>query len=221
MILELTNGLKILNSYEKKNLGDKKCSCCGGHFIYEDSIEHLKDIKEIDKENAIKRMCDYVNTLCLVCGEKVRIRQDNNESNIKENNEMENEEDNKEKKKEIYKEIKHFKRVKIRRETDQRKGINYLDIEHVICINCYEKMKNNSIFNEQIDSENGTNKKRGKKKNKNNSNSWEDEDKKNNNKYYVNYDEEECFCFICNKKHYLIDKNIKSGGCCTSGCNIN
>ena len=221
MILELTDGLKILNSFEKRKL-NKKCTSCGGHFIYENSIEHLKDIKEIDKENAIKRMCDYVNTLCLVCGEKVRKKQDINEPNSKDNNEMENEEDNnKEKKKEIFKEIKNYKRLKIRRETDQRKGIDYLDIEHVICINCYEKMKSNNFLNEEINSENSSNKKKGKKKKNNNSTSSDDEDKRKNNKYYVNFDEEECFCFICNKKHYLIDKNIKNGGCCTSGCYIN
>ena len=222
MILELTNGLKILNSYEKKNLGEKNCSSCGGHFIYEDSIEHLKDIKEKDKENAIKRMCDYVNTICLVCGDKVRKKQEINDSNSKNNNKEQIEDDNnKEKNNEIYRDIKNYKKIKIRRENERRKGIDYLDIDHVICINCYEKMKSNYFDDENIiETENDSPKKKRKKTNHNNSISSNNEDKSKKNKYYINFDEGECFCFICNKRHYLIDKNIKSGGCCTSGCNI-
>ena len=222
MILELTNGLKILNSYEKKNLGEKNCSSCGGHFIYEDSIEHLKDIKEKDKENAIKRMCDYVNTICLVCGDKVRKKQEINDSILKNNNKEQTEDDNnKEKNNEIYRDIKNYKKIKIRRENERRKGIDYLDIDHVICINCYEKMKSNYFDDENIiETENDSPKKKRKKTNHNNSISSNNEDKSKKNKYYINFDEGECFCFICNKRHYLIDKNIKSGGCCTSGCNI-
>ena len=201
IILKMTKGLKILNSYEKKNLKNNKCSSCGGNFIYEDAIEHLKDIKEKDNQNAIKRMENYVNTLCLICGEKVRENPEINESKISntydrdkdKDNIKENKKNKKSEKEIIYKEIKNYKKLKIRKEDDRGKGIDYLDIDHVICINCYEKIKSNdktSVIS------------------------------KESNKYYSDLDDGECFCFICNKKHFLIDKKMKEGGCLTAGCKI-
>ena len=211
IILKITKGLKILNSYEKKNLGNITCSICSGNFSFEDAIEHLKDIKEKDKDNAIKRMNEYVNTLCLVCGEKVRQFKENsinNNCSIKENNEENN---SKNKTKEIFKEIKNYKKLKIRKENDKGKGIDYSDNEHVICINCYEKIKYNS-YSKNDDSLDNSNIKGSQNKNNNIKNI------NMKNKYYADFDEGECFCYICNKRHFLIDKKTKDGGCFTSGC---
>ena len=72
MIIQTTKGKKILNVYEKNNLYKMSCPICGLLFSYDDAIEHLKEIKQSDKDNAIKRMMEYASTLCLICGEKVR-----------------------------------------------------------------------------------------------------------------------------------------------------
>ena len=159
-------------------------------------------------------MVEYVNTLCMLCGDKIRKKKEINESNLK-SKKKENEEDentNEDIKKENYKSIKNFKRIRLKKENEKGKGIDYLDIDHFICINCYEKTKMNNFSGEKNY--------KNKKKNNNNSFSFDDESKNMNNKYYINYDEGECFCFICNKKHYLSDKIIRNGGCCTTGCNM-
>ena len=236
MIFNMTNGLKILNSYEKRNLANVKCSTCGNNFSYEDAIEHLKDIKEKDNQNAINRMSNYISTLCLICGDLVR-EKDNKikESYLSEEEKDEGEEEEtiNNKKKDNYKTIKNYKKIRVRKENEIGKGINYLDIEHVICFNCYENSKANifSHSSSSLSEISETNNKGGKKeknniknlkkeKSKKNTNLYDKKDKTTKDKYYIDFEEGECFCFICNKKHYLIDKRIKNGGCCTSGCNI-
>ena len=213
MILEITGGLKILNSFEKRNLGKTSCTSCGGDLSYEDALEHLKDIKEKDRKNAINRMKNYINTKCLICGNDVR-KNENMDDYVRDNSE-ETEEENNTIQKNKYIEIKKYKKIKIRKENDKRKGIDYLDIEHVICYDCYEKniMHSNITFSK----ENGNN---NKGEDDISSSDYED-NKYKRGEYYIDYEEGECFCFICNKKHYLIDKSVRNGGCCSSGCNIN
>ena len=222
MILNITNGLKILNAFEKKNLGSIICSSCGNNFSYEDAIDHLKDIKEKDKQNAINRMSNFIKTKCLVCGDLVRQSDNINQYNSNIHNEKEEgEEKDKNKKKENFKSIKNYKIIRIRKENEKGKGIDYMDIDHVICNNCYEKNKSNIFLNTNADiSETSENKNKEEKKGKNSKNSQKKNEKKKN-KYFVDFEEGECFCFICNKKHYFIDKDIKNGGCCSSGCIIN
>ena len=224
MILKVTKGLKILNAYEKKDLEKIKCSYCKMNFSYEDAIDNLKDIKEIDRENAIKRMNNYVNTLCLVCGDKIRQMIENNSndnnSNVDSNNKKKNdEEENKYKNTGMYKDIKNYKRLKIRKENEKQKGIDYLDDDHFICINCYDKYKNLN----KVSDNSSLNSKKNKdmKTTKNNSHNPDIENKIKNNKYYVDFDDGECFCYICNKKHYFIDRKANDEGCFSSGCNIN
>ena len=240
MILHVTNGLKILNSYEKRNLVNVTCSSCGNHFSYDDAIEHLKDIKEKDKQNAINRMSNYVNTLCLICGDLVRQKDKIKESYLSETEKEDVEEEEEtitNKNKDNYKTIKNYKKIRVRKENEIGKGINYLDIEHVICINCYENSKantfshTNTISSEMSEISNKGGKK-DKKSNKNDKKEKKDKNKKDMNlndkkdknnfkdKYYIDFEEGECFCFICNKKHFLIDKKLKNGACCTSGCII-
>ena len=235
MILNMTSGLKILNSYEKRNLANVKCSTCGNNFSYEDAIEHLKDIKEKDNQNAINRMSNYINTLCLICGDLVREKDKIKESYLSEEEKDEGEEEEtiQNKNKDNYKTIKNYKKIRVRKENEIGKGINYLDIEHVICFNCYENSKANifSHSSSSLSEISETNNKEGKKeknniknlkkeKSKKNMNLYDKKDKTTKDKYYIDFEEGECFCFICNKKHYLIDKRIKNGGCCTSGCII-
>ena len=217
MILDITGGLKILNSYEKRNLQKTLCTSCGGDFSYEDALEHLKDIKEKDRKNAINRMKNYISTKCLICGTEVR-KNENTDEFLRDNFD-ETEEDNNNNQKNKYIELKKYRKIKIRKENDKRKGIDYLDIEHVICYECYEK----NMINSNISYSKGSVNNNGKRdKEESNSGSSDDEDNKfKRGEYYVDFEEGECFCLICSKKHYLIDKSVRNGGCCSSGCIIN
>ena len=230
MILKLTNGLKILNSFEKKNLEKTFCSSCKGIFSYEDAIDHLKDIKDIDREKAIKRMNNYVSTLCLVCGDNLRENRNFNLNNMDTSNENITEDDNNNNisnKTEKYKMLKNFKKIKIRKENDRSKGIDYVDIDHIICINCFGKGRVNFPYDENKKVSNKKKDKNEKIKNKQNKEdiiNIEDfqeysRDKNKKEKYYIDFEEGECFCFICEKKHFL-SENIKIGGCCSNGCEI-
>ena len=198
MIIQITEGKKILNIYEKKNLYKMPCSICGFNFSYEDAIDHLKDIKQSDKNNAIKRMAEYANTLCLVCGEKVREKNDNlsnSDSNIEKN------EEDKTKEKEKYTEIKKYKVIKLKREGDKNKGIDYIDTEHVICFDCFEYNKISNV--DDI------------------SNSSDEDQDDSSKKYFINYAKGFCFCRLCDKRHILLDKNSKEAACCrTSLCSL-
>ena len=61
-------------------------------------------------------------------------------------------------------------------------------------MDCFEKNKTNNILNTSSD-----------------------EDEENSkNKYYINFKEGACFCCLCNKKHFLLDKIQKDGNCCKS-----
>ena len=217
MILDITGGLKILNSYEKRNLQKTLCTSCGGDFSYEDALEHLKDIKEKDRKNAINRMKNYISTKCLICGTEVR-KNENTDEFLRDNSD-ETEEDNNNNQKNKYIELKKYRKIKIRKENDKRKGIDYLDIEHVICYECYEK----NMINSNISYSKGSVNNNGKRdKEESNSGSSDDEDNKfKRGEYYVDFEEGECFCLICSKKHFLIDKSVRNGGCCSSGCIIN
>ena len=80
-------------------------------------------------------------------------------------------------------------------------------------------MKN--LYKNNDDSNLSQKKNKDNKINKYNFDTPDGESKINNYKYYADFDEGECFCYICNKKHYFIDRKAKDGGCLTSGCNIN
>ena len=195
IIIKITDGKKILNIYEKNILNKMKCSICGYSFSYEDAIDHLKDIKQSDKNNAIKRMGEYASTLCLICAEKVREKNDN--VSISNNNEEKNEE---EKEKEKYNEIKKYKIIKLKKEGERNKGIDYIDCEHVICFECFEKNKVNNILHV--------------------SNSSDDEQDESI-KYFIDVTNGTCFCRLCNKKHFLLDKSSKDSACCkTALCSL-
>ena len=189
MIIQTTNGKKILNIYEKNNFGKMSCSECGGSFSYENVLDHLKDIKESDKEKAIGRMEEYAKTLCLICGEKVR------EKKSEENNNIINEDEEEDEEIEKYTELKKFKKILLKRESERNKGIDYIDTEHVICLDCDEKNKRNKILENT---------------------SSDDDESYIEKKYSINYTEGTCFCRICNKKHNLLEKTVKNGGCCTT-----
>ena len=200
MIIQTTKGKKILNVYEKNNLYKMSCPICGLLFSYDDAIEHLKEIKQSDKDNAIKRMMEYASTLCLICGEKVRKKNINNNNLKNDTDDMYDGDDKeKEKEKEKYKEIKKYKIIKIKKEGEKNKGIDYIDIEHVICFDCFEKNKISNVVDISSDYDEDT----------------------PNKKYFINFSEGNCFCRICYKKHILLDKNSKDAACCTTSlCTI-
>ena len=85
----------------------------------------------------------------------------------------------------------------------KKKGIDYLDNVHFICISCYERSKGLNKDND--------NSSLNQKKNINN--------KKHN--YYADFEDGICFCYICNKKHYFTDRKANDGGCLSAGCTIN
>ena len=194
LIIQITQGKKILNKYEKLNLDKIQCPICNGNFSYEDAIEHLKDIKESDKDNAIERMREYASTLCLICGEKVREkRDDTNQDDLLENNNINKKND------EVYgkyTEIQKYKIVNLKREGERNKGIDYIDTEHVICINCFEKNKIKKILDDS---------------------SYSDNDEDNSEKkFFINLEKGICFCRLCYKKHTLLEKTVKGAACCTT-----
>ena len=197
LIMQITQGKKILNKYEKLNLDKIQCPICSGNFSYEDAIEHLKDIKESDKDNAIERMSEYACTLCLICGEKVREKKDgqnqdelldkNNKNNINKKNDEDNDK---------YTEIIKYKIINLKREGERNKGIDYIDTEHVICINCFEKSKIKKILDDSSVSDN--------------------DDDNSERKFFINFEKGVCFCRLCYKKHTLSEKTVKNAACCTT-----
>ena len=111
ILIKFTNGNIILNSYEKVNMKKLNCSC-GAKFDYDDIINHYKNIENADKKDAKERLINYINSYCFICGVKV-----------KKQNEI----------------IKDNRKIRIKKQNDEGNGLNYLDIEHVACIECFDK----------------------------------------------------------------------------------
>ena len=223
-----TNNLKILNKYEKKTFSKQFCQC-GNLFDIDDATNYRKDIKNIDINNAKKRMEIYIKTLCMICLKRLKEYNENNDNNINNNNndnddnnndnndnikinnieiennedKKENEEEKKEKNKNKNKNIKEKNEtsklyvIKLKKENASGKGLNYSDIDHLMCIDCYYKMKKI-----EMDSENNL----------------IEQDNDNNNKKEKN---KKINCNICCKSHYIdSDSNEKNNRGCCNNCYI-
>ncbi len=214
----VTNNLKILNKYEKKTFSRKFCQC-GNIFDFDDAINYRKDITNIDINNAKERMEIYIKTLCMKCLKTLnKYNYDNNNNNNdinnvetqsnenKKENEEENNQNNNNKKennknnkneKDKFKQIERQQVIKLKKENASGKGLNYSDIDHLMCIDCYYKMKKI-----EMDSENNL----------------IEQDNDNNNKKEKN---KKINCNICCKSHYIdSDSNEKNNRGCCNNCYI-
>ena len=204
----VTNNLKILNKYEKKTFSRKFCQC-GNIFDFDDAINYRKDITNDDINNAKERMEIYIKTLCMKCLKTLnKFNNSNNNKNnnnnnninnietqsneeIKDNNKNNNKNNNN---KDKLIQIERQQVIKIKKENASGKGLNYSDIAHVMCIDCYYKRKKKEMDSEDklIQSDNDLRNKKEK-------------DKKIN-------------CSICCKTHYIdfnsLEKNER--GCCNA-----
>ena len=108
---EYTSGYIILNPYEKAHIAKIDCFC-GAEFDYDDIISHYKNIIDDDKNNAEERLLNYINSVCFICGEAVK------EDNV---------------------DIKENKTMRFKKQNNKEKGLNYSDLEHVVCGGCFDK----------------------------------------------------------------------------------
>ncbi len=189
-------GLGYFNPYKKTghqkkfSESEESRSSGGDNFDKNIKIQPMKqENEEKEKENdKIKKHQSKKN---------VAVNEDIHEEKTKEKNEEKNEE---EKEKEKYNEIKKYKIIKLKKEGERNKGIDYIDCEHVICFECFEKNKVNNILHV--------------------SNSSDDEQDESN-KYFIDVTNGTCFCRLCNKKHFLLDKSSKDSACCkTALCSL-
>ena len=207
----VTNNLKILNKYEKKTFSRKFCQC-GNIFDFDDAINYRKDITDIDINNAKERLEIYIKTLCMKCLKTLnKFNNSNNNKNnnnnnninnietqsneeIKDNNKNNNKNNNN---KDKLIQIERQQVIKLKKENASGKGLNYSDIDHLMCIDCYYKMKKI-----EMDSENNL----------------IEQDNDNNNKKEKN---KKINCNICCKSRYCdLDFDEKNNRCCCNNCFI-
>ena len=169
-----TGGYMCINGYEKRNTKFEKISCkCGKDFhineallLYQPTEEEINDAKE--------RMNVYINTLCCECFKKLADYYN---------------------RKNDYKIINKIHFVNIKQENEEGKGIEYNDIQHLICNDCYLKKKK-LILMEKITDEKRKEEETSKEKIR------------------------KIFCNICNKYHYQIIDSDERNSCCSDNCKI-
>ena len=119
--LELTKGLKALNAYEKKQLHNTTCEC-GKKFDIEEGLKIIPKNSK-DKNDALERLKNYVNTLCLICTKELRKKDDQEDENYNDINE----------------EVK-YKMVKMRKNNQyEGEAKEIYEGNHYICLDCYNK----------------------------------------------------------------------------------
>ena len=180
LVSKLTDGIKFLIPFEKKKITSVQC-ICHNQLDVDTLLKHIK-YDQNDEKDASERLKNYINSLCLICTKNVR------------------EEDNMEERKYSnlttkYKTIKLKKNIR----NERANGIEYMEIEHLICLSCYLKyMKNQKIESEEEEEEE------------------EDEEDK---KKVIDLESGKISCSICCRKHDLDPKIMNEGGCCSGGCN--
>ena len=179
LINSMTNGLKYLNPIEKRQLDDKKCKC-GKLLDIEEILKHIKHTSQDEKDSA-QRLKKYINTLCLICNKELREEEDFNSKN--------------------YKNISKYKTIKLKKNTnvgnERAYNIDYMEIEHLMCEQCYAK---NFKANAKVEIE---------------ENEEEDENEYDKNKA-VDLEKGTINCGICCRTHNLDSKLLNEGGCCTA-----
>ena len=185
MVSQMTNGLKCLNPAEKKELEDTKC-ICGKKYDIDEALKHIKHNKDDIKESS-NRLKQYINTLCLTCNKE--LRSEDPSDPIKFNNINDN--------------VKYRKlKIKKSNKNDREKNIEYMEIDHLICEQCYMKyFKKGKIEIEEEEEDDN------------------EEEHKNDNHKPVDFENGTINCGICCRKHDLDAKVLNEGGCCTD-CSI-
>ena len=190
LLKKLTKDLIILNKYELNNMEKIKCSC-NKDINPKDLLLNIKNVDKL-KEDAMKRMIKYTKTLCMNCCKEIAnftFPKQNEQSKIIS--------------------IKKLKIIKIKVENEKNKGLEYYDGEHVMCINCYQKWKNNINNDDKNDKNKGDDEVTERAPNENNKKEEIKDNKKDTNKNInEKKNENEIKCNICDKYH-IISKEEK------------
>ena len=177
LIGNMTNGLKYLSPMEKHEFDGSKCPICKKHFDFEEALKHVKYNNEDMKDSSL-RLKRYINTLCFICSRELR-REDLTASKYISNDDAK------------------YKKIKIKKNNinERANGIDYMEIEHIICEDCYIKyFKGAKIENF-------------------------DEENENEQVKYVDLEKGTILCNICCREHNLDPKFLEDGGCCKD-CSI-
>ena len=208
-----TKGFKILNIYETKTFPKIPC-CCNKDFDPEDGIRFCEfDINQLMKETSF-RFYQYINTKCMNCCEVIAelVKPDKPNEKMK------------------VKSIQKYKVIPILKENDKYRGIKFYDINHLLCLKCYDPktiIKQNIKNNNNDDNNNNNNninedEQTNKTQDKIIQNENLDKDKKKDDIEIVDKNKKiNIYCNICFKNHIFNPENkeVNEGGCCNS-CNI-
>ena len=184
-MLKLSGELLYLNPLEKKNLRSKKCMC-GNLFDIDEALKHIK-YNENDMKASALRLENYINTLCLICTTELR-KKDESDKQYYPNEEI------------------PFRKIKLKKnmKNERANNLDYMEIEHYICENCYMK-----FFN----------KKQGRIEIEGDEEEEENDDELESGRYkrekYVDFENRTINCQICCRNHDLDNKLFEQGGCCT------
>ena len=110
-----TKGYVVLNRYEMNTFEKMVCEC-NYEFNLNEAVKMINVADQQDKaQNAAIRMLEYVQTKCMNC--TIDVRKQNEQG---------------------YQDMMAYTNVKIENENESElnKGIDYVDSEHVICLNC-------------------------------------------------------------------------------------
>ena len=180
-------------------------------FDVDDANNNRKDITDNDTNQAKIRMEIYIKTLCMNCLIVLqKFISENNINNMKTETEESKKENENENRKETdnnidlekgkFEDLKiKFRTIKLKKENASGKGLNYSDIDHIICEKCYYETisKKKVNYDSDDDLENPNTKKQQK-----------------NNVLKI-------YCNICKKTHLMNLDESKTGGCCkNNGCNV-
>ena len=173
-ILNLANGLKYLTPLEKQELKEEKCPKCKNQFDFEEALKHVKYNNEDVKDSSL-RLKKYINILCLVCLKELR-KEDLTGNKYVDDNDAK------------YRKIK----IKKNNKNERANGIDYMEIEHLICKQCFLKYL------------------------KGHKNELDDEDNENEQNKPVDLEKGIIYCNICCREHNLDAKFLEEGGCCNN-----
>ena len=177
LIENMTNGLKYLTPIEKHQFDESQCPICKKHFDFEEALNHVKYNNEDMKDSSL-RLKRYINTLCFACCKELR-REDLTASKY------------------ISNDGAKYKKIKIKKsnKNERANGIDYMEIEHIICEECYIKYFKGAKIE------------------------LYDEENENEKAKIIDIEKGTISCNICFREHNLDPKFLEDGGCCND-CSI-
>lgn len=174
-IAKATQNLKVINRYEIAHFEKFYCEC-NKEFDSNEAVRLLNEDISKETDEAKKRMTKYVSTLCMACCKEL-VKYEEKDGKM------------------IPSPLGKYSIIKIKQENDKNRGIDYLDIPHLICSEC--ALKERKKQEEKLNNKKAT---KGKSKNE---------------------EPNSIICKICRKKHYIgKGEEIKGddGKCCGGGC---